>query len=69
MQKRERAWIIGLAAIYFCVGVLLTIMMNTSPDRQSADENKVFFTASHAVVAIMIGYGLALMSAYMADAL
>jgi tetratricopeptide (TPR) repeat protein len=66
MQKRERAWIIGLAAIYLCVGVLLTVLMNTTPDRQSADENKVFFTASHAVIAILIGYGLALMSAYMA---
>ena len=40
--------------------------MNTSPDRQDADEGKVFFAASHAVVAIMIGYGFALMSAYMA---
>jgi len=66
MQKRERAWILGLAAIYFCVGILLTVVMNTTPDRQSADENKVFFTASHALVAIMIGYGLALLSAYMA---
>jgi len=66
MQKRERAWIIGLAAIYLCVGILLTVVMNTTPDRQSADENKVFFTASHALVAIMIGYGLALLLAYMA---
>jgi tetratricopeptide (TPR) repeat protein len=66
MKNRERAWIIGLTSIYLCIGVLLTIIMNTTPDRQSADENKVFFAASHAVVAIMIGYGLALMSAYMA---
>ena len=66
MQKRERAWIIGLAAIYLCVGILLTVVMNTTPDRQSAEENKVFFTASHALVAIMIGYGLALLLAYMA---
>ena len=66
MQNRERSWIIGLASIYLCIGVLLTIIMNTSPDRQSAEESKVFFTASHAVVAIMIGYGLALMAAYMA---
>ena len=62
MQKRERAWIIGLAAIYLCVGVLLAVLMNPTPDRQSADENKVFFTASHGVVAIMIGYGLALIA-------
>ena len=66
MKNRERSWIIGLTAIYLCIGVLLTIIMNTTPDRASADENKVFFTASHAVVAIMIGYGLALMAAYMA---
>jgi tetratricopeptide (TPR) repeat protein len=66
MQKRERAWIICLTAIYFCVGILLTVLMNTTPDRQSADENKVFFTAGHAVVAVMIGYGLALLAAYMA---
>ena len=66
MKNRERAWIIGLAAIYLCIGVLLTIIMNTSPDRQSATLCEVFFTASHAVVAIMIGYGFALMAAYMA---
>jgi len=66
MQKRERAWIVCLTAMYFCVGILLTVLMNTTPDRQSAEENKVFFTASHAVVAIMIGYGLALLAAYMA---
>jgi tetratricopeptide (TPR) repeat protein len=66
MQNRERSWIIGLTAIYLCIGVLLTIIMNTSLDRQSSEEAKVFFTASHAVVAIMIGYGLALTAAYMA---
>ena len=66
MQTRERSWIIGLASIYLCIGVLLTIIMNTSLDRQSYEEAKVFFTASHAVVAIMIGYGLALMASYMA---
>ncbi len=65
MQKRERAWIIGLAATYFCIAVLLIILMNPAPDRQSADLNKVFFTASHAVVAIMVGYGLALIAAFM----
>ncbi len=65
MQRRERAWIIGLTAIYFCIGVFLTVLMNTSLDRQSADESKVVFTASHAIVSIMIGYGLALMAAYM----
>jgi thioredoxin-like negative regulator of GroEL len=66
MQKRERAWILGLTGIYFCIGVLLIILMNPSPDRQSADLIKVFFTSSHAVIAVMFGYGLALTAAYMA---
>ncbi len=34
MKNRERSWIIGLTAIYLCVGVLLTIIMNTPPDRR-----------------------------------
>ncbi len=66
MQKRERAWIIGLAAVYGCIGFLLTVIMNPSPDRQSAELLKVFFTSSRAVIAIMIGYGLALVASYMA---
>ncbi len=66
MQKREKAWIGGLVAMYGCVGFLLTIVMNPAPDRQSADLIKVFFTSSHAVIATMFGYGLALTMAYMA---
>ncbi len=65
MKSRERAWIVGLTAIYLCVGVLLTIIMNTPPDR-AGDENRAFFTASHGIVAVMIGYGLALLAAYVA---
>ena len=66
MQKRERAWIISVAAIYPFLGVMLSIFLNPTPDRQSADLVKVFFTASHAVVAILIGYGMALTAAFMA---
>jgi tetratricopeptide (TPR) repeat protein len=66
MQKRERSWIIGLGAIYFCIGVLLMVLMNTSPDRQSAELNKVFFITSHGIVAIMAGYGMALIASFMA---
>jgi tetratricopeptide (TPR) repeat protein len=66
MQKRERAWMIGLIAIYLCLGVLLMILLNPNPDRASADLVKVFFTASHTVVAAMVGYGLALTAAFMA---
>ena len=66
MHKRERSWIIGLTAIYFCLAVLLVNLLDVGLDRSSADLNKVFFTASHALFAMMIGYGLTLMAAYMA---
>ncbi len=66
MQKRERTWVICLLGTYFCISVLLIILMNPSTDRASAELHQVFFTSSHAVVAIMIGYGLALIAAFMA---
>jgi tetratricopeptide (TPR) repeat protein len=66
MQKRERAWIVLIAGLYPFLGVLLTITLSPTPDRQMADLVKVFFVASHTLVAIMIGYGLALTAAYMA---
>jgi hypothetical protein len=66
MQKRERSWIIGLVSIYLCVGALLMVLMNVTPDRQTAELDKVFFISSHGIVAIMVGYGMALIAAFMA---
>ncbi len=66
MQKRERAWIVLVAGIYPFLGVLLSITLSPTLDRQMSDLVKVFFIASHSIVAIMIGYGLALAAAYMA---
>ncbi len=63
MQRRERAWMIGLGGIYLCLSVLLVILLNPSLDRQSRDLTKVFFTASHVMVVIWIGYGLTLIAA------
>ena len=66
MHHRERSWVIGLTAVYVCLSVLLVILIDVSPDRSSTDLNKVFFTASHGLFAMMIGYGLTLMAAYTA---
>jgi Flp pilus assembly protein TadD len=66
MQKRERNWLVAIAALYPFLGVMMTILLNPSLDRQTADLLKVFFVASHTVVAILMGYGLALTAAYMA---
>jgi hypothetical protein len=65
-QQRERSWLIGLVAIYFCLGVLLMILLNPTPDRSAADLVKVFFNSSHTIVTLLIGHGLAVTSAWMA---
>jgi tetratricopeptide (TPR) repeat protein len=66
MKQRERAWLLGLAAIYFCLGVILLILLNPPPDRAARDLVRVFFTASHTCIAMLVGYGLSLTAAYMA---
>jgi thioredoxin-like negative regulator of GroEL len=66
MQKRERAWIIALTGMYLCLGALLMMLLNPTPDKASADLIKVFLCSSHTVVACLIGYGLALTAAFMA---
>lgn len=66
MKKRERAWLIGLTAIYLTLSVFLLILLNPAPDRQSRDLNRVFFTASHFMIAMGIGYGIALITASLA---
>ncbi len=66
MKKRERNWIIGLVAVYFWISVVMVIMLNVTADRSTAELNKVFFTASHAIFAMMIGYGVTILAAYVA---
>jgi thioredoxin-like negative regulator of GroEL len=63
MQQREKAWMVGVWAIYLCLSLFLLALLNPAPDRQSRDLNKVFFTASHVMIAMGIGYGLTLISA------
>ncbi len=66
MHKRERAWILGVIAIYLHLSVLLVLVLNVQPDRSTTELNKVFFTASHAFFAILIGYGITILAAYIA---
>jgi len=65
MQKRERAWFLGLTATYLTLSLFLLALLNPAPDRQSRDLNRVFFTASHFMVAMGVGYGLTLIGAYL----
>jgi thioredoxin-like negative regulator of GroEL len=66
MHRRERAWLIGITAIYFFLGILLMILLNPPPDKQAQQLVRVFFTASHVCIALLVGYGLTLVAAYMA---
>ena len=66
MQKRERNWLIGIVAIFICLGPMLVLLLNPPPDRQARELIRVFFTASHVLVSIGVGYGMALLAAYLA---
>jgi tetratricopeptide (TPR) repeat protein len=63
LQPRERAWLLGLIAFYIVLGPFLLELFNPAPDRQSLSLNKPFFIASHFIIALAIGYGLALLMA------
>jgi len=66
LHRRERAWIVGVAAIYLCLGVLLLILLNPPPDRAAQELVRVFFGASHTMIALLVGYGTTVVLAYMA---
>lgn len=63
MKRRERGWMIGLTAIYACLAFLLLILLNPGVDKQSRELVKVFFTTSHVMIALGVGYGLAIIGA------
>lgn len=66
LRKSEKGWMVGLLAIYVCLAFLLLWLLNPNPDRQSRELTKVFFTASHVIIAMGFGYGLALVAAILA---
>ena len=55
---RERSWMFGLLATFFCLTFLLLAVLNPSLDRQSLDLNKYFFSYSYIVMALGLGCGL-----------
>ncbi|HTI71631.1 MAG TPA: DUF2723 domain-containing protein, partial [Candidatus Limnocylindria bacterium] len=63
MRAKEQQWIVGMAAIYLCLAVLLTSLLNPSLDISGKKLVKVFFTSSHVFIAMASGYGIALIGA------
>ena len=66
MKNRERGWMIGSFAIYICLAGLLMILLNPTPDKHGRDMTRVFFAASHVLLAMWIGFGLTLFCALVA---
>ena len=56
----------GLTAIYVFLAFLLLILLNPNTDMQSKEQARVFFAASHVVIAIAIGYGIAIIGTVIA---
>jgi Protein of unknown function (DUF2723) len=63
MRNRERGWLIGLGVTYFCLAFLLIYLLNAQTDKQSRELVKVFYTSSHVMIAMVIGYGMAIVGA------
>ncbi|HPU55433.1 MAG TPA: DUF2723 domain-containing protein, partial [Verrucomicrobiota bacterium] len=63
MKRRERVWIMGMVALFICLGPFLVYLLNFSSDRQSLELNRVFLTSSHLFVAMSAGFGLTLIAA------
>jgi hypothetical protein len=61
MRARERRWMLGLVAVYLCLSLLMVALLNPSSDRAGFQLIEKFFSASHLVLAIWTGYGLALL--------
>jgi tetratricopeptide (TPR) repeat protein len=66
MKRRERVWIIGMVAIFICLGPFLVLLLNFPSDRQSLELNRVFLTSSHLIISMFVGFGLTLLATYMA---
>ncbi|NDD38007.1 MAG: hypothetical protein EB082_06310 [Verrucomicrobia bacterium] len=61
--RAERAWLAGLTTVFLFLSLMLIYLLNPPPDRQAQQLNRVFFTASYVPVAMLVGYGLAMIAA------
>lgn len=64
INRRGRRWVAGLAAVWFCVGLLMVGMLNPSSDRQSSELVSEFFGASYIILAVLLGLGLITIGAW-----
>ncbi|MDB6111255.1 MAG: hypothetical protein JWR69_3005 [Pedosphaera sp.] len=63
LKGLERSWILGLSAVWTCLTLLLVIVLN--PDGDRWDFMPIFFSASHLILAVWMGYGLILLGSFL----
>jgi hypothetical protein len=61
----ERRWILGLLAAYIGLAFLMLAELNLSPDRQTVELSKTYFSASYVVLSLWMGYGLVILGAWL----
>ena len=66
LKRRERVWMIGMVAIYACIGPFLVLLLNFAPDRQSIGIAAPLFATGHVFISMFVGYGLTIAAAFMA---
>ena len=66
MRNRERGWMVGTLATYLCLAVLLMVLLNPENDKHGRDMTRVFFAASHVMLAMWIGFGITILGASVA---
>lgn len=59
MDTVTQQWMIGTAAGFFAMSIVMVVLANIKGDLQDAFIQKVKFVSSHGLFAIWIGYGLA----------
>ena len=53
-----RNWLVGLAAVLFCVGPLMVATLNPDTNARNMDFYMPYFAALHVVIALLTGLGL-----------
>ncbi|HKX61618.1 MAG TPA: DUF2723 domain-containing protein [Verrucomicrobiae bacterium] len=63
--RRERGWLTGGLAFYLTLGPGLLLLLNPGTDRGTQNLVRVFFGASHVMLAMSVGFGAALALAFL----
>src|SRR5437899_403020 len=61
MRPRERRLMLGLLATFLCLSLFMVAMLNPPPDWDPLGRLKDYLAASHLILALWSGFGLAML--------